>query len=104
MDRRQELTDSAVIIRTANEADAEDLRRLAALDSARPLSGAVLVAESDGRLQAALSLDERRAVADPFRPTAALVMLLQARAGLLGGVLHRRPLRITRLRPVTARP
>ena len=46
---------------------------LAMLDSARPLAGAVLVAESDGLVLAAISLKDGRVVADPFFPTADLV-------------------------------
>jgi hypothetical protein len=53
------------------------------MDSALPLRGAVLVAESGGVLRAALSLDDDRAVADPFVPTAGHVALLRTRASLL---------------------
>ena len=68
-------------IRLALPADAAALRDLALLDSApRPLAGDVLVAESAGALVAALSLDDGRAVADPFRPTADVVALLRVRA------------------------
>ena len=38
----------AYVIRLATEHDADDLRRLAALDSARPLTGRVLIGEIDG--------------------------------------------------------
>jgi hypothetical protein len=54
--------------------------RLAALDSALPLRGPALVADRDGRLLAALSLDDGRAVADPFERTAEAVELLRLRA------------------------
>jgi hypothetical protein len=77
------IRESSVVIRVATAVDVHDLRRLAALDSARALLGTVLVAESDGRIRAALSLDEERAIADPFEPSAPLVELLQARASLL---------------------
>ena len=56
---------------------------LAALDSARALLGDVLVAESGGVVRAAYSVDERRAIADPFVPTAGLVTLLETRAAPL---------------------
>ena len=72
-----------VVIRRAVAEDVDALRRLAALDSARALMGDVLVAESDGTVRAAYSLDEQRAIADPFVPTAQLVMLLQTRAAPL---------------------
>jgi hypothetical protein len=77
------IRESSVVIRVATAVDVHDLRRLAALDSARALLGTVLVAESDGQIRAALSLDEERAIADPFEPSAPLVELLQARASLL---------------------
>ena len=96
--------DATVVIRVATPADRDELRRLAALDSARALSGTVLVAESDGEIRAAYSVEERRAVADPFAPTAGLVELVKARAALLG---VRRPARARarrRLRPAAARP
>jgi len=72
-----------VVIRHAAAEDMDALRRLAALDSARALMGDVLVAESDGNVLAAYSVDEQRAIADPFVPTAQLVMLLQTRAAPL---------------------
>ena len=68
-------------IRFALPADAAALRELALLDSApRPLGGDVLLAECDGALVAALSVEDGRAVADPFRPTADVVALLRVRA------------------------
>jgi hypothetical protein len=72
-----------VVIRRAVAEDIDALRRLAALDSARALMGDVLVAESDGTVRAAYSVDEQRAIADPFVPTAQLVTLLQTRAAPL---------------------
>src|SRR5436853_484010 len=56
--------------RPASPQDADNLVRLAALDSAQPLTGDVLLAEARGRPVAALSLVDGRAVADPFEPTA----------------------------------
>ena len=72
-----------VVIRRAVTDDLDALRYLAALDSARALLGDVLVAERDGIVQAAYSVDEQRAIADPFVPTAALVALLETRAAPL---------------------
>jgi len=69
----------AVTLRCAEAADAAALKRLAQLDSSPPLSGPVLVADRDGELLAAIALDDGRVIADPFRPTAALVELLRAR-------------------------
>lgn len=68
-------------IRPAYPDDEVPLRRLAAFDSQRPLTGRVLVAEVGGELWAAASTDgDRRVVADPFRRTAALVAILQQHA------------------------
>ena len=72
-----------VVIRRAATDDLDALRYLAALDSARALLGDVLVAESGGIVRAAYSVDEQRAIADPFVPTAALVALLETRAAPL---------------------
>ena len=76
---------SAIVLRRATAADADRLETLARLDSARVPAGDVLVAELDGRLQAALSLTDGEAVADPFRRTADLIALLRMRADQLLG-------------------
>jgi hypothetical protein len=71
----------ALVIRPAYPDDADALTRLARLDSQRPLGrSATLVAERDGRILAALSTADGRAIADPFAPTADLVALLRLRA------------------------
>ncbi len=66
-----------ITIRQATTADAFALRRLAALDDRAALHGEVLVAEQAGEIRAALSLDNDRAVANPFAPTARLVDMLR---------------------------
>jgi hypothetical protein len=71
---------NSYVIRAAVDADGEALRRLAELDSARPLHEPVLVGEVDGMISAAVSLHDGRAVADPFRHTASLVSTLRLRA------------------------
>jgi hypothetical protein len=76
-----------VVIRTAGERDAERLRRLAQLDSARVPEGPTLVAEHDGVLVAALPLRGGRALADPFLHSADFVRLLELRASQLRPVL-----------------
>jgi len=53
---------------------------LAELDSVEPLGGTVLVAESEGRPVAALSVDDGRSAADPFLPTADALAVLRMRA------------------------
>lgn len=72
-------------VRRATTSDAAAIRRLAELDSALRPQGASLIAELDGVAVAVYALDERRAVADPFRPTAAIVAALEARARELRG-------------------
>jgi len=74
---------STIVIRRAVTGDIAGLARLATLDSARPLTGEILVAEHDGTARAALSLHDGRAIADPFLPTAGDVALLRTRADLL---------------------
>lgn len=88
-----------VTIRDAHETDGRAVERLAALDSAaRPL-GALVVAEIDRELVAAVPVAGGPAIADPFRPTAEIVHLLELRAAQLRAARRdaRRPLR-TRLR------
>jgi hypothetical protein len=72
---------TSLVLRPATSADTSELERLAALDSARPLDGDILLAYAGGELRAALSVDSGRHVADPFWPTADLVELLEAAAG-----------------------
>ena len=75
------MTSSASLtIRHANGADEPALHRLAALDSSRVPSGELLVAELDGQLVVALSVDTGAAIADPFEHTAAIVDSLRAQA------------------------
>lgn len=69
----------AVAIRRARDSDTPLLLDLAELDSSRPLQGPVLVALVEGRIWAAIALDDGRVVADPFLPSAAAVELLALR-------------------------
>ena len=75
------MTTSSLVLRPATSADTAALERLAALDSARPLAGDVVLAHADGGVRAALSLETGRTVADPFYPSLELVPLLRAAAG-----------------------
>ena len=77
------------VIRLAGDADEEALARLAELDSAAPLEHPILIGEISGRLAAAIDLDTRRVVADPFQPTAALLTHLRMRAGAVDAYAHR---------------
>ena len=70
----------SITLRNAAESDADALRRLAELDSARPLAGAAVVALIDGRPVAAASVQDGSVVADPFVPTTGVRALLRARA------------------------
>ncbi|MEA2230808.1 MAG: hypothetical protein QOD83_624 [Solirubrobacteraceae bacterium] len=81
-----EVDTAAMAIRRARDVDLPLLHDLAELDSARPIVGAALVAEVNGRPWAALALEDRRVVADPFLPTAAAVELLRLRARQLATV------------------
>jgi hypothetical protein len=90
------MTTSSLVLRPATSAYTADLERLAALDSARPLTGEVVLADVDGGVRAALSLESGRAVADPFYPSLALVPLLRAAAG--EGTRRRRSWRVARSR------
>ena len=75
-----EAASPSVTIRYARPGDALALLDLAELDSSTAPSGIVLVAEVGGRIWAAHSLDDGRAIADPFRPTGELSFLLAERA------------------------
>jgi len=76
-------TAPTVLIRAARGSDGNALEQLAQLDSARVPAGELLVAESDGALVAAHAPASGATIADPFRPTATVVELLELRgAGL----------------------
>src|SRR3954466_11306598 len=69
-----------LVLRADRPTDEQALRRLAALDSVRPIKGRALLAEVDGRAIAAIGIDDGKVVADPFEHTAELVELLKVRA------------------------
>ena len=79
------MTDTTLTIRPADAADAGALFRLAALDSAYPPTGDMLIAEVGAELWAAIDVDTGDTIADPFRPSGDLVDLLRLRASLLNG-------------------
>ena len=70
-------------IRRATSDDNGVLSDLAGLDSATPLHGDVLVAESENGPVAALEVESGRAVADPFRRSDPAVGMLRLRADQL---------------------
>ncbi|MHB8657024.1 MAG: hypothetical protein ACYC91_03570 [Solirubrobacteraceae bacterium] len=66
---------STITLRPAYGDDGIALARLAALDSAeRPPEGPLLLVEVDGKLRAAVSRSGSGAIADPFFPTAELLV------------------------------
>jgi hypothetical protein len=69
-----------VELRHARRNDDDVLWRLVALDEQPALEGPVLLAIVNGSAVAALALDDRRVVADPFVATAEAVSLLRVRA------------------------
>jgi hypothetical protein len=73
----------SVTIRRAQPDDEPALAKLAALDSHPTLSGAVLVAEVQGEIWAAAELDGAWVLADPFRPSGELALMVAQRAGEL---------------------
>ena len=85
-------TAPSVLIRAARGSDGADLERVAELDSARVPAGALLVAEADGRLVAAIASSTGEAIANPFLPTADVVELLKLRAAGTSGPRTRRGL------------
>jgi hypothetical protein len=90
-----------IVLRRSSAEDAPALMRLARLDSAPRPTGDMLVAEVDERIVAAVPFGGGRAIADPFRPTADILELLQARVELLAPSARRSPrtrLRLPRVR------
>jgi hypothetical protein len=75
----------SVTFRLASSEDDSALHRLAQLDSAASPTGPTLVAEAQGELIAGVPLGGGRGMADPFRPTAEVVRLLELRAAQLSG-------------------
>ena len=81
------------VIRMATDGDEDDLARLAALDSSPPLEGSIIVGELDGAPVVALSLDDDRAISDPFIPTGHLLATMRVRARGVRAVAHMPSLR-----------
>ena len=94
---------SAVAIRVAGAADAAAVAALAAMNDVPAPEGPALVAEGDGEAWAAVGIEDPRVVADPFKPAAAVVEQLEARAEPVRaelGARRRRPQLRLRLRAV----
>jgi hypothetical protein len=70
----------SVVLRLNRVQDDAALEILGELDGRRVPDGCYVVAEAGGRIVAALPLDGGAPLADPFRPTAHLLPLLELRA------------------------
>ena len=79
-DRAPHANGRRLSIRYAAADDVIALERLAKLDSRRPPRGVVLLADVEGALWAAISLDDGHLIADPFRPSGELAFMLAQRA------------------------
>jgi hypothetical protein len=97
------ITPAEWTLRYSHVGDREAIVRLAQLDSRREPSGTLLVAESQGRIVAALPLEASDAIANPFVRTAELVEILRLRAAQLSsesngrrGGFRRRAIRVFR--------
>ena len=88
-------------IRWATPDDLAQLERLAALDSKHLPAGPLLVAEVDGDIWAATSVYDNKSIADPFRPSGDLVVLLHERANQMRE--KQGPMPVLRLDPLLAR-
>ena len=67
-------------IRAATDDDAPALLHLALVDPSRPPAGRILVAEDDGAVIAAASIDDGALIADPEHASASTIALLRLRA------------------------
>ena len=88
-----------VVIRFSERGDERALARLAGRDSKPVPNGALLVAEADGEIRAALPLDGSGAVSDPFHRTAEIVRLLELRRSQLEAHEQQQPRRSRRRSP-----
>jgi hypothetical protein len=76
--------------------------RIATLDSARVPAAPLLVAEVNGQVRAAVSIEDGRAIADPFHPTSDLLELLRTHAAASAGQVRPTLLKRLVLRPRSA--
>jgi hypothetical protein len=77
--RRNDVTEP-ITIRHSTEADRARVLELSELDGRPAPAGETLLAEVEGRLWAAVGIEDGAAVADPFRPAGDVEWLLQLRA------------------------
>ena len=81
--RSVQLPAKPVTIRLGRTPDDDALRRLAQLNERPTPTGPHVIAEIEGTVVAAMPLGPGEALGDPFRPTAALITLLEVRAAQL---------------------
>jgi hypothetical protein len=77
---RQDAAADRIVLRRTRARDQAAVRRLAQLDSANEPPSPSLVAEVDGEIIAAAPIEGGAPIADPFRPTADVIVLLERRA------------------------
>jgi hypothetical protein len=98
-DAEPEASGASIELRLARADESRVLHRLAQLDDAADLDGEALLALINGEAIAAMSLSDRRVVANPFVRTEHAITLLRIQADHLFGRRERRRLRaIPRLR------
>jgi hypothetical protein len=94
--------EGSLTIRLATADDEVSLAHLAELDSSRTPRGAVLVAQVENEIWAALSVDDGHGVADPFRPSAEALWMLTERSRQLRKEYRGRLQHFTRVWPAGA--
>jgi hypothetical protein len=77
------LEPAAITIRPARSDDSPAVELLAELDASRIPEGALLVAEVEGTVEAAVALESGETVANPFSTSGEAVTLLHVRADQL---------------------
>jgi hypothetical protein len=86
-DEVRELDGAPLTVRPLEQSDSDAIRVLAALDGRHVPDGPALVAEVNDEVLAALPLGGGKVLADPFKPTAHLVAMLELRARQLRGAV-----------------
>jgi hypothetical protein len=86
-----------VVLRMTTVGDTEAIQRLAVLEGIPEPDSRCVVAEVDGKIVAALPLRGGKLLADPFRPTAHLIPLLELRAKQLAATGPERRVGLRRL-------
>ena len=77
------LSPESITIRPLHDGDAEAVERLAELDERPVPRGPLLLAEVEGTIEAAIGVEGRETIANPFSESGAAVSLLHVRAAQL---------------------